>query len=195
MPSPQQRGWIPELQVLTAEHGEEPVRIAVQCTAPYFSTTQWKETVEAIRHLLALRKLLGSWETMAAILRTIASGHAIAQSSQRRIRTLALVPGHRNQPGTVIQVLSPTAGYVTLATRLPGVVTISHAGQRALTNAGIHYVYELVQRTADALRKIDGLTGDDLVTLFRFCDRIGLPLGSRIDDDVLEQIHTMTQQQ
>ncbi|MDO8622475.1 MAG: hypothetical protein Q7R80_04555 [bacterium] len=185
------RGWIPELQVLTAEHGEEPVRIAMQCASPYFPTTHWKQAADAIRHLLALRKLLGSWETLTAILRAITSGEAIQQSSQRRIRTLALIPGQRNQPGTVISVMSPTAGYVTLATRLPGLVTISTAGQRALVGANIQRVYELVQRTPDALRKIDGLTGDDLATLIRFCDRIGLPLGSRLDHDVLKQIHAM----
>lgn len=188
-PSP--RGWIPELQALTAEHGEEPVRIAMQCASPYFPTTHWKQAADAIRHLLALRKLLGSWETLAAILRAITSGEAIAQSSQRRIRTLALIPGQRNQPGTVIQVMSPTAGYVTLITRVPGLVTISTAGQRALNGAGVQYIYELVQRSPDALRRIDGLTGDDLATLIRYCDRIGLPLGSKLDHNVLEQIHAM----
>lgn len=189
---PQQpRGWIPELQVLTAEHGEEPVRIAIQCASPYFPTTKWAQVAEAIRHLLALRKLLGSWEPIAAILRAITSGEALSQSASRRNRTLALVPGLRNQPGTVIQVMSPTAGYVTLATRCAGVVEISTAGQRALLDAGLEYVYQLVQRTPDALRRINGLTGDDLATLIRFCDHIGLPLGSKLAEDVLEQIRTI----
>lgn len=187
--------WYAQLAALAARHGEDVVRAAEQHLAARFTDRPREEHLAAIEHLAALRVALGGWDAVERIGRSIASGRSPSAGTEPQRAALAVMPGTgqrgRRAAPILIEVMSPTAGYATLATRLSDAITLSTRGQRALEEAGIHRVYELVGKTMDELSRLDGITAEDLAAIIRFCDKFGLPLGAKLDPGVVTRAREM----
>lgn len=184
--------WYAKLTELAGRYGEEVVRAAEQHLGTHLAQRPSEEQLAAIEHLAALRVTLGNWEAVERTARAIASGRPPHVGTEPQRAAIAVVPATGRRTGgraavVLIGVMSPTAGYATLATRCDDAIALSPKGRRALESAGIRYVYELVQRTASELGRLDGLA-EDLVAIVRFFDRFGLVLGSKLDRTVTDHV-------
>lgn len=184
--------WYAKLAALAAQYGEDVIRAAEQHLAARFTDRPREEQLATIEHLAALRVALGGWDAVERIGRSIASGRSPSAGTEPQRAALAVMPGTgqrgRRAAPILIEVMSPTAGYATLATRLSDAITLSTRGQHALDGAGIQRVYELVGRTMDELSRLDGITAEDLAAIIRFCDKFGLPLGAKLDPGVVARV-------
>lgn len=187
--------WYARLAELAARYGEDVVRASEQHLGTHLAQRPSEEQLVAIEHLAALRVALGNWEAVERAARAIASGRPpyAATEPQRAAIAIRRGTGRRGSRAVAILVgvVSPTAGYATLATRCDDAIALSPRGRRALESAGIRYVYELVQRTANELGRLDGLA-EDLVAIIRFCDKFGLSLGSKLDRTVVDRVEAIT---
>jgi len=187
--------WYTRLAELASQYGEEIVRAAEQHLGTHFAERPREDWLAAVEHLAALRVTLGSWEAVERTTRAIASGRPPNVATEPQRSAIAVMPGtgQRGRRGAplLIEVMSPTAGYATLATRCGVAIPISPEGQRALEGAGIRFNYELVRKNVGDLGQMDGLTAGDLAAIIRFFDRFGLSLGSHLDRAVVTRVEEM----
>ncbi|MBI4434364.1 hypothetical protein HY635_00895 [Candidatus Uhrbacteria bacterium] len=189
-----QDSWYTRLAELASQYDEDVVRAAEQHLGTHFAERPREDWLVAVEHLAALRVALGSWEAVERTARTIASGRPPNVATEPQRAALAIVPGtgrRRGHAAIVIEAISPTAGYAALAMRCSDAISISPDGQRALSGAGIRFIYELVRKTVGELGRIDGLAAEDLTAIVRLSDRLGLPLGSQLDRGVITRVEEM----
>jgi hypothetical protein len=186
--------WYARLSELAGQYGEDVVRTVEQYVAVRFPSVHRDVQLAVIEHLTALQATVGNWEDIERMARAIASGRPphVGTEPQHAAIAVRQPTGRRGSRGIAIlvHVVSPTAGYATLATRCRDAIQLSAKGRRALEGAGIRYVYELVQRSAHDLGQIPDLA-DDLAAIIRFCDKFGLPLPAKLDPDVITRAREM----